>query len=121
VTNPVITKSWLGLRTERRYVYSAYGDNNYEDTVTVEWADWLSPVAFTVSLLVAIALLIGGITWTFVSVSKSQGRESCHRYGELTNRPTKFVYYTYWSWGCLTPDPSQPGTLIPINQLVGVK
>lgn len=76
---------------------------------------WLA--TFVISGLVVIVTLCV-VIGTLVGVH--YGRHNCSRYQAFTGRAAKFVRYSYWSWDCLTPNPSQPGTWIPINQLRGV-
>ena len=75
-------------------------------------ADW---VLFTLAGVGALGLLIFGIMALSISVGRHYNRAECHRFAQTTNRTTRFVIYTTFSWDCLTPDGH--GRWIPTKNL----
>lgn len=84
---------------------------------TMFWKTWFVVVFWVAILSIATASCVKG----GVELGRHYGRVNCQRYAQNTQRQVRFVNYTFWSWDCLTPNPSQPGTWIPIGQLRGVK
>jgi hypothetical protein len=57
-----------------------------------------------------LTIVIGGAVLAFClimlgtrQVTIHYDRAACHSFATQTERQTKFVTYTYWSWDCLTP------------------
>lgn len=72
-------------------------------------------VAFgSIAVLAAAGVFIGR------NIGHHYGINNCHRWGQTTDRQVKFVDYSWWSWGCLTPSAQNPHQWIPIGQVVQV-
>jgi hypothetical protein len=70
-------------------------------------------LACLVSVIAAVALTL---TLVLVVVNRSVTRENCHNWGVANERPVKFASYTFWNYGCVTPDGY--GRWIPTNQII---
>lgn len=64
----------------------------------------------------ALFALIFSITLPLVVLNRSVTAEDCHNWGVQNNRPSKFASYTFWRYGCVTPDGH--GHWIPTNQII---
>ena len=51
------------------------------------------------NLIVIILVVVGVNLWM-----QSQAEKSCKVFGEVSNRETKYVEYTWWNFSCITPD-----------------
>jgi len=54
-------------------------------------------------LLIMIFVIFGGLGLVSNTWERGQDRQACAVFAEASNRETKFVEYTHWSWDCLTP------------------
>lgn len=61
--------------------------------------DFKDVLVFIVIILVVVFVVVVGV----VSWDKSLVRRSCESFGQITNRETKYVEYTYWNYTCVTP------------------
>jgi hypothetical protein len=80
--------------------------------------DWLfdSLWGLLVFLALATVILLVAIAVPVVGLSRHYGRIHCNAFAQNTNRPTKFVVYSYVDTGnCLTPDGH--GRWIPTSNL----
>ena len=66
---------------------------------------------FAVVIATAVFLVMGVV----ISIGRHYDRQSCHRFEQTTQRPTRFVIYTTFAWDCLTP--SGNGKWIPTTNL----
>lgn len=78
------------------------------------WYDarWFAMVP---GLVVGLFAVIMSITLPLYVVNRSVTAENCRNWGIQNDRPAKFASYTFWTYGCVTPDGH--GHWIPTGQI----
>lgn len=69
-----------------------------------------------VGCVIALFAVIFSITLTLYVVNRSVTAESCHNWGVANQRPAKFASYSFFDYGCVTPDGH--GNWIPTSQII---
>ena len=65
----------------------------------MDWEFWGFMAASLGGIVLAVGTLIVGGT----ELDRGFDHRACTAFSGASNRTTKFVEYTYWSWDCLTP------------------